>query len=841
MDKYAQNKASVFGGGLLDVDQQTYGEGVPDNGAVVAKRLPILSISPDLRQPRRVVPHIVRGAWDGDPDDFISVLGNWHALVEDRLGHPLDLPATLRSGGDVLDFVDDPIVAEYAAAIKLAQTIFTDGQRESIEVWRRDPVGRHFVIQDGERRWVAHHLLNLHVSGDYGTILAVEKDRNVWAQATRNGAHRALNAIAMARQIALLLIAMYEGDSDVNFDSFERMVLPGECDRKYYAQVARGDLYPVKRGMLDRVLSVTGMKQRTQLAQYRALLDLDDDLWLQADTENWAEFAIRTRAEEDRRAKTFAAEQADVLPVGNTLSGNQTASEGVSGGQNPPENTLQTYADFQEGCLVLTVTGNVREVHEVALMNHEWIVETVDIHGGVFVNTPAELTRISDDTLLSKTQSAVVEEFKARRTAEEQIPAVQPGTMIATSGANGVIALNDLVLTSAGTVEKIDEFEGQGAIVRSARGYQRLVATDQLTRITDDTLLTAEQMDAVRALRGTPEAEQSPAHLLTPAERDALDRAWNVMHRADPRFKGWYPAPPYLPDATRNMVTRGFLETSRRALWGRAEETCLRITPEGSRALGRQHTDPDTASQPTVPADDLPKAKAPQFEYMSHVYHRGLHRVGQVRGSWRESKASPDGAINTDWVTVVVLGGWGGVFNKEINWEEAHLRAATAEEVARWTGSEDDARGDEAKAGVETRQPDSATGGAVETGTRPAAGKVAAEETSPTLFMSWAGELQSNSHGLPGEFETLLRLLHTLASEPTKTRIQDLLTMTEDDLHELVEVTPVGTSPGGLNWLLTQSESQITELIGRAILKPLNDYVLHLRALGKDIDTDVRG
>lgn len=743
MDKYAQNKASPLGGTLLAVDQQTYGESIPDSGAVVERRIPIMSIYPDLRQPRRVVPRVVAGDWNGDPEDFISVLGNWHLLAEERIGHSIDLPALLKGEESVeMESATDPVIALYWKAIKLAQQIHATGQLNAIAVWRA--TGR-FVIQDGERRWVAHQLLNLHVSGDFSTILAKEEARSVWSQAEQNGARESLNAISMARQIALLIIDMYEGDSGVRFDSFEQMVLPGECDRKYYAQVARGDLYAVKRGMLWKVLGATGLKTRQNVSNYRSLLDLDDDLWLQADAEDWTINAILemrkpTRAEDD----TYNALYTSGADEGETAAAQSEPPPG-----DKPESA------FVEGqlVLVLTLNGGEESVLELYRANDRSFVDMLharNVHGGSFTLPASHVTPIDATTPLTHAQAMDVATFMARRTHkpdQENLP---------------------------------------------------------------------------------------PAALLTPAERDALNRADGILRRADPKFKGWYPAPPYPTDAVKNLIQRGFLETERRTLWGRPEAPCLRITREGCRALGRLWLDIEAhpAAAGTTPAQpdygDLPRAKPIQFEYGSYVFHTQIERVGRVVTSYRESTRFAGGTKNTDYVKVIVLGG----ASSEISWRENDLRQATDDEIAFWLkGGGSDARGSETQTGVAESQPDGAAGGAVETGAGPSAGAGAAEKGETSLFAEWATET-----GL-GE---LLRALMAVADEATKTRIHDLLTMTEDDLHGLVEAAPVSTMPGGLNWWLAGCEGLISELVGRVILKPLHDYAEHLKALGKDINDDVR-
>jgi hypothetical protein len=128
-------------------------------------------------------------------------------------------------------------------------------------------------------------------AGKFARIPAVVKERaDVWRQAEENAARRPLNAIGIARQLALLIMDMYDGEE---FGRFEAVVLPGECDRAYYAQVANGQAWPIKRGMGQAVLTATGLKSKYQISNYRRLLGIEDEMWVQADLENWAEGRIR--------------------------------------------------------------------------------------------------------------------------------------------------------------------------------------------------------------------------------------------------------------------------------------------------------------------------------------------------------------------------------------------------------------------------------------------------------------------------------------------------------------------------------------------------------------------
>jgi len=315
-------------------------------GKVIARPISIHQIQPDLRQPRRVIPAAVRGEWDGDPDDMPTVLANWHGICETRLELALDLVKFLKASRDDLDGLkhDDPLVETYFDLLRLAASIHRDGLINPVRIARIAPrhAGSHYQIESGERRWAAYWLLMLHVSGDYAQIPAVEKNKlDVWAQAAENGSRSPLNAIGMARQLALLIMDMYSGDRGVQFDAFEAMLLPGEPDRRYYAQVAKGTIYPVKPGMMDRVFDVTGLKNRSQVSRYRDLLELPDKVWVKADEQSWTEGAIREYMDIVDLPEAASNEKQTTLPTGNV--GSEPLTE--FGGKESPIRPADPFAD----------------------------------------------------------------------------------------------------------------------------------------------------------------------------------------------------------------------------------------------------------------------------------------------------------------------------------------------------------------------------------------------------------------------------------------------------------------------------------------------------------------
>lgn len=281
-----------------EVDAELYGAvDLPTGGApVVARRLAIASIVPDMAQPRRAIPRAVRGHWNGNPDGLAVVLEAWReaALNEFALTHGGELPveAIISGRGEGSDIAGEfaPVADEYIELLRLASDIRANGLTNPITVSR---YGDRYTIETGERRWLAHQLL-YHYEGDkWATIPAREVTRDVWRQASENNARRPLNAIGMARQLALLIMSMYEGDSGVFFDSYHTLVLPGESDQRYYAQVANGNIYRIKRGYGEKVQTAMGLKSRAQISQYRALLSIPSEVWVEADEGNYSEHKIR--------------------------------------------------------------------------------------------------------------------------------------------------------------------------------------------------------------------------------------------------------------------------------------------------------------------------------------------------------------------------------------------------------------------------------------------------------------------------------------------------------------------------------------------------------------------
>lgn len=278
------------------VTQAFFGQIAEADRNVVAKPVDIFTITPDPAQPRRAIPSVVRAAWDGKTDTVSDMLARWMNLVEISPQMYLDPAPDFERPAAV-----HPLAESLIRLIDLAATIRRDGLNDPIIVVRH---GDGYEIEDGERRWLAHHLLYAYTNDErWRKIPArIEDQMNVWRQASSNGARASLNAIGKARQLAILLMDLYAG-MGVVFAPFEAMVAPGGCDRAYYAQAADGNKFSARGAVVENLLAATGLKNPVQIRQYRALLNIPDQLWLSADDNNLTEREIRNIQAENKRKR----------------------------------------------------------------------------------------------------------------------------------------------------------------------------------------------------------------------------------------------------------------------------------------------------------------------------------------------------------------------------------------------------------------------------------------------------------------------------------------------------------------------------------------------------------
>lgn len=268
----------------------------PSLPQVRVKLVDIHSIFPDPSQPRRAIPSELRERWNIHEHTIEDLIALWFSYMED-----FDLEAYLFDGmtnraqrddkGDPIipNFEPtDPVQVSFIRLLELTSSILRDGLTNPITISR---VGRDYMVETGERRWLAYHFLNAYFEDngdqDWSKIPArIMPERNVWRQATENNARQNLNAVARARQLAILLMDIHGWDNFRQLSDFEN-------EQDFYAQVQDGTQWRIPADKTEQLLKAMGLNNQTQLRQYRAILRLDSITWRVADDNDWTESAIR--------------------------------------------------------------------------------------------------------------------------------------------------------------------------------------------------------------------------------------------------------------------------------------------------------------------------------------------------------------------------------------------------------------------------------------------------------------------------------------------------------------------------------------------------------------------
>ena len=265
--------------GAMAVDIQT-------KEIIRAKPIDILKIRPNPMQPRRVVPSRYRGG------PLMGQIAHWLYDVQEETGREFPLEGLIKGEAELR--TDEDAVGAFRAATAelplmrladLAASILQDGLTNPITVvGSRDS----YVIETGERRWVAFHLLNAYIGGEEYTAIPARRvpELNLWRQASENTARDNLNAIARARQIALLLMDMHGWDNFAPIDSFEH-------EQDFYAQVADSSAWRIPYGKAEQLCGACGFENASRIRQFRALLRLTREQWTAADDRDVAEFELR--------------------------------------------------------------------------------------------------------------------------------------------------------------------------------------------------------------------------------------------------------------------------------------------------------------------------------------------------------------------------------------------------------------------------------------------------------------------------------------------------------------------------------------------------------------------
>lgn len=268
---------------------------------IKANPVTIFQIMPDVKQPRRQVPSVLRPLI-GDMRSLFSawldaVALEWKMppkVVDTHVrkilnGEEVQASEVYQSGGQErkAKVMEESLMAVVLLAADIRRV---GGLTNPITIAAS---GDGYVLETGERRWLAYHLLNLIYKGTAWTRIPARKVQaaSVWRQASENTAREQLNAIGMARQFAILLMDLIGQDQ---FQPFDQMVQQGQSDRAYYAQVADGNLWRIPRGKGEQLCTAMGLASADMLRKYRDLLRLPDEVWTTADDLNWPERFIRS-------------------------------------------------------------------------------------------------------------------------------------------------------------------------------------------------------------------------------------------------------------------------------------------------------------------------------------------------------------------------------------------------------------------------------------------------------------------------------------------------------------------------------------------------------------------
>lgn len=303
--------ASTSSGGTSDIADFGYnsavGHGDPFSEKTNREKIVYKSINliyPNQMQPRRTLPTGVRQYFSSpDSDAMEYFFGMW--LKEINLERKIDFPLrtylegkeTQRIAG--VEKIDEEIEqvgsvpkmgtleTAFMQVVELAASIMRDGLTNPISIARSG--SSRYEIETGERRWLAYHLMNWqypNAGWDKIPSRQVEDGISIWRQANENNVRADLNAIATARQFALLLMDILGANNFNLFDDFDD-------EQDFYAQVADGRIYSIPTNHGEKVINAMGISDVGQLRHIRRLLRLPNPVWVVADDLNWSESFIQ--------------------------------------------------------------------------------------------------------------------------------------------------------------------------------------------------------------------------------------------------------------------------------------------------------------------------------------------------------------------------------------------------------------------------------------------------------------------------------------------------------------------------------------------------------------------
>jgi hypothetical protein len=259
------------------------------------ERILLEMVRPDPVQPRRVLPENLHVAFHQNrltPTQALRELVQLVQVAARQRGRPFQNVLELLPNPDSDNDSDSEVKLSpeeqlLRDLVNLAVTIRDDGQVNPLTVVDvSQGVTRLFRIETGERRywatWLMRDFLGSYTGdGMIPCIVIPPTTASPFRQAKENTSRAGLNAIAMARQVALLLLHVHG------------FPMPdGPVSHDFYRQALELDLRS-KREYTDLVYTALGGMHKAIFSQYKALLNLCDDAVEIADRHNIEEFKLR--------------------------------------------------------------------------------------------------------------------------------------------------------------------------------------------------------------------------------------------------------------------------------------------------------------------------------------------------------------------------------------------------------------------------------------------------------------------------------------------------------------------------------------------------------------------
>lgn len=260
------------------------------------ENLPIQLVRPDPAQPRRVLPEAIYQAFHQEhltPYQALKELVNLVQIAARQKGRPFSHVLDLLPNANDETEADVPVTLSpeeilLRDLVNLAVTIRDDGQVNPLTVVdKSEGVSHIYQIETGERRYWATWLMMEFLPGYQGNgsipcIIVPSNRASVFRQAKENTSRAGLNAIAMARQAALLLLAVHG----------IRPPLDGPVSNDFYRLALEFTLRDQREHVND-ILAAMGGITRSYFSYYKSLLRLSDEALELADRHNIDEKRLR--------------------------------------------------------------------------------------------------------------------------------------------------------------------------------------------------------------------------------------------------------------------------------------------------------------------------------------------------------------------------------------------------------------------------------------------------------------------------------------------------------------------------------------------------------------------